>query len=431
MPTSTSVEIHPEPVKGETQPLCAYGMDADLLLCCALDVAVQTLKCGGEINRVEETITRICYSYGASHVEVSAITSLIHATVRMPDGALSSQMRRIAIGGNDLGQLERCNALSRRICEQKLDYDTIQAEVRKLKTRAPQPLWEDLAGAMLTIGGFAVFFGGTLYDGVAAAAIGILMSLLSRYAMPFANHFARTLLQSVLGSVLAYAAVAVGFGNNVDKVMIGTIMYVIPGLALGTALRDLLSDDTLSGVMRLFRSLLIAVTIALGYTAGIYLYGEGQAFSYELNTLPMMLIMSLVGPLGVALMYRVRAVHLPLILVGSEMSFIVYYLFTLLFDGQFFPNFIAAIAVGFFARLCAKKGKFPAVIISVPAIMPLLPGGILYYTMHNLMFGQGQEALMCASRTLSIALGIAAGEVAVSLIYMAIRSAREKIREKM
>jgi uncharacterized membrane protein YjjB (DUF3815 family) len=141
--------------------------------------------------------------------------------------------------------------------------------------------------------------------------------------------------------------------------------------------------------------------------------------------------MSLVGPLGVALMYRVRPRHIPLILVGSELSFVVYYIFTLLFEGQFFPNLLATVAVGLFARMCAKLGKFPAVVISVPAIMPLLPGGILYYTMHSLMFGLGEEALVCASRTISIALGIAAGEVAVSLIYMAIRSAQEKIKERI
>jgi hypothetical protein len=51
--------------------------------------------------------------------------------------------------------------------------------------------------------------------------------------------------------------------------------------------------------------------------------------------------------------------------------------------------------------------------------------------MHSLMFGLGEEALVCASRTISIALGIAAGEVAVSLIYMAIRSAQEKIKERI
>ncbi|MBQ7337816.1 MAG: threonine/serine exporter family protein [Clostridia bacterium] len=406
-------------------------MDADRLLCCALDVASLTLKCGGEIHRVEETIVRICRSYGAQHVEVSAITSMIHATVRLPDGTLSSQMRRIVVGANDLGQLEQCNSLSRRICSELPDYDTLQAEVRTLKDRGNAPLWQDLGGALLTVGGFAVFFGGTLFDGIAAGVIGVLMALLARYAMPFANHFARTLLLSVLGSVLSYATVAIGFGNNVDKVMIGTIMYVVPGLALGTALRDLLSDDTLSGVLRLFRSLLIAVTIALGYTAGIYLYGEGQAFSYELNTLPMLLIMSVVGPLGVALMYRVRAKHIPMILVGSELSFVVYYLLSQTIGGEFFSNLVATVVVGCFARLCARRGKFPAVVLSTPAIMPLLPGGILYYTMHNLMFGLGEETLICAERTISIALGIAAGEVAVSLLYMAIRSAHEKIKGKI
>lgn len=412
----------------ETQPslLQRFDMTADTLLCCALDVAGLTLKCGGEIHRVEETVSRICYSYGAQHVEVSSITSLIHATVRMPNGEFSAQMRRIDVGANDFGQLEQCNALSRRICRELPDYSAIQAEVRAIKSRQHAPLWQDLLGAMLTIGGFAVFFGGSLYDGVAAAAIGLLMALFGRYAMPFANHFARTLLLSILGGVLSYGSVAIGFGDNVDKVMIGTIMYVIPGLALGTALRDLLSDDTLSGVLRLFRSLLIAVTIALGYTAGIYLYGEGQAFSYELNTVPMMMLMSLVGPLGVTLMYRVRGKHIPLILVCSEISFMVYYGCTLLIEGQFIPNFVATVVIGLLARLCAKKGKFPAVVVSTPAMMPLLPGGILYYTMHNLLFGLTGEALTCASRTMSIALGIAAGEVAVSLIHLATRSANHK-----
>ncbi len=400
--------------------------DADDLLCCALDVAVLTLKCGGEIYRVEETITRICRSYGASHVEVSAITSLIDATVRMPDGSLSSQMRRIPSSDNDLGQLERCNALSRRICAELLSYEEIQAQVHRIKARGKAPLWQDVLGALLTVGGFTVFFGGTLYDGLAAAVVGALMALLNRYAMPFANHFARTLLMSLLGSVLSFFAVSIGFGNNMDKIMIGTIMLVIPGLALGTALRDLLSDDTLSGVLRLSRSLLIAVTIALGYTAGILLCGGENAFQYGQNTLPWVLLMSVIGPLGVSLMYRVEPPRLPLILVGSLLSISVYRLCLWQFEGEFFPNLIATVAVGFYARILAARFKFPTPVVSTPAIMPLLPGGLLFYCMQHLMVGELEQALTFGAKTATVALGIAAGEVTVSLVHMAMHSLQKK-----
>ena len=69
--------------------------DADFLLRTALDVAALTLRSGGEIHRVEETIRRICSAFGADHTEVFAIHSQIIASVRMKDGAYSSQVRRI------------------------------------------------------------------------------------------------------------------------------------------------------------------------------------------------------------------------------------------------------------------------------------------------------------------------------------------------
>ena len=59
---------------------------ADKVLCVALDVGENLLHCGGEINRVENTIERICRAYGAKHVEVFTITSVIVAEVRMSDG---------------------------------------------------------------------------------------------------------------------------------------------------------------------------------------------------------------------------------------------------------------------------------------------------------------------------------------------------------
>ena len=53
---------------------------ADNILRIALDVAEGTLKCGGSISRVEETVTRICQAYGAIHVESFAIVSMFAAS---------------------------------------------------------------------------------------------------------------------------------------------------------------------------------------------------------------------------------------------------------------------------------------------------------------------------------------------------------------
>ena len=68
---------------------------ANYLLCLSLDVGEELLKSGAEVNRVEDTIDRICHAYGALHVEVFAINSLIMASVRLADQSYSSQIRRV------------------------------------------------------------------------------------------------------------------------------------------------------------------------------------------------------------------------------------------------------------------------------------------------------------------------------------------------
>lgn len=41
---------------------------------------------------------------------------------------------------------------------------------------------------------------------------------------------------------------------NLDKVMIGDIMLLIPGIAMTNAIRDIIMGDTVSGTMRLVES---------------------------------------------------------------------------------------------------------------------------------------------------------------------------------
>ena len=61
-------------------------------------------------------------------------------------------------------------------------------------------------------------------------------------------------------------------GLHLDKIMIGDIMLLIPGLMTTNAIRDILIGDTLSGVIRLIVSLLRAAALALGFIAASFLF---------------------------------------------------------------------------------------------------------------------------------------------------------------
>ena len=60
--------------------------DKYTLLRCLLDMGEMLLESGAEINRVEDTITRMGSAYGAERTDVFVITSIISITLVFGDG---------------------------------------------------------------------------------------------------------------------------------------------------------------------------------------------------------------------------------------------------------------------------------------------------------------------------------------------------------
>lgn len=240
----------------------------------ALDIGAEMLKCGGEVHRVEDTMTRICKAYGASEVEVFVITSLLIAQIRMPDDSYSTQTHRIYSSRNHLARLEEFNALSREICREPIERAAVTERIAAIKQQRPVPEWLCYVGGMLATGGFALFFGGTWLDGLAAAVIGLLLTFIERSHTPTINAMAKTVISAFIAGSLAMLCTAVGFGDHVDKIIIGTIMLEIPGMSFGNSLRDLLCGDTLAGTMRFIQAVLQALIMAVGYLGAMLLFGR-------------------------------------------------------------------------------------------------------------------------------------------------------------
>ncbi len=246
---------------------------ADKILCLSLDVGEGILRSGGEINRVENTIERICIAYGAKHSEVFTINSLIVAAIRMEDGSYSNQIRRVTGEVTNLFALERLNALSRKICREKTPIDEALMLVKKAKDAKPYPTPILILGAALGAAAFAIYFGGGWLDALAAALIGVTLKTIESNRPAYINRMASTVICSFLGGMLSYLLTYLGVGQNVDIIMIGTIMLLAPGAYFGYALRDLLFGDFLAGSLKIVQAILLAAMIALGFSLSILIMG--------------------------------------------------------------------------------------------------------------------------------------------------------------
>lgn len=260
-----------------TTPVTAGGdvssASAEAVLSKALDVGEGILRCGGEPHRIEDTVGRICSAYGAAHTDVFALPSLVVAGIRMPDGTGTSQIRRIRTTKNDMFRLEMMNELSRRVCAGTVPLDEVDAELERIRAARPFPEWLEYLGGVIGAGGFAVFFGGTFLDAVAAGVAGFLVTLLNRHRAKGVNPLVYSLLISFVGALAGLLLVHFGLGRNSDMVIIGIIMLLIPGLALGNAVRDLLFGDVASGLMQIAQAFVTAIMVAAGFSLALLLQG--------------------------------------------------------------------------------------------------------------------------------------------------------------
>ncbi len=248
-------------------------ISADDILCTALDVGEHILRHGGEVYRVEDTINRICRSYGAKHVEVFCITSVIISAIRMPDGEYSSQIRRVYDTDNDLFKLERLNDVSRRLCRETPSRKTAMEIIEEAKKATPYSKYISYLGACIAVSAFAMFFGGSYRDAISGAIVEILVLTIGGLIPKHLNKIAITTIQSFAAGFLSIMSVYIGLAQNTDKVMIGTIMILIPGIAFGNSIRDIFNGDLISGALKLFQSIIIALAIAFGFSVALLWFG--------------------------------------------------------------------------------------------------------------------------------------------------------------
>lgn len=130
----------------------------------------------------------------------------------------------------------------------------------------------------------------------------------------------------------------------------------------------------------------------------------------DIKSILIQLISAFLGSLGFSLLFGMRGKHLVPASLGGVLIWGIYLaLSSLIHDGGFLACILASASAVCYAELMAHLRKCPATIFVIPAILPLVPGSSLYYTMANAVSKNITVAKAYGSQTLETALAIAAG----------------------
>ena len=255
-----------------------------------VDAGETLLANGAEIYRVQQTMEIIARSYGARSFHVYVLTNGLFASMEDGGAVQSAAVRSTPRVEMNLGRISAVNALSREIVAGRVPLEEAFARLAQIRATRGLPGWLMVSASAFSAACFCYLFGGSVFDALAALVCGIGTALcvavvVSSFTFLRGDLLARvrTPLNKLVSNMLSAGVVALvslacvqalglaGVACSLDKVIIGGIIPLVPGVALTNGIRDVANCDYLSGTIRAIDAVLIAAGIALG--VGLVLKG--------------------------------------------------------------------------------------------------------------------------------------------------------------
>lgn len=136
-----------------------------------------------------------------------------------------------------------------------------------------------------------------------------------------------------------------------------------------------------------------------------------------------------IGTLAFGVLFNIRGRRLAVTALGGFLSWFLFVVLCNFISSEPLNYFIVAVAISFYAEIMARIVKTPTTTFITTALIPLIPGGSLYYTMAYAFHSDIERFLEKAIYTLQLASALALGIIiatTVSRIFFNSLNKRQK-----
>lgn len=392
-----------------------------------LDIGESMLISGAENYRIEDSLYRMCRSYGFVKYDVFVIPSNIQITVETENGDIITQVRHIENADIDFDQLDYMNNLCRYVCSHTPDEEELQKKYQEVKNRPPQhPAAKYFAGVMGGTG-FAVFFGCNFKDAIVAVIVSLMIVVVGKWLEKReGNLFVYNTILSFLSEVIIVLSVRNGFADHPERIMIGIVMLLISGLSTTNGIREILQKDYISGFINIMNSILGAAGIAVGTALAMLVLNDFSAEGFILNhSIPIQLVSCTIACVGFAFWFQIRGKQVIYSGIGAFITWSIYLIVFEIEPSNFLATLVAAIFVAAYAFVMSRINKAPSTIFLTASVFPLIPGPNLYYMMYGCVTRDiplaFSETVVLLATCLAIAFGFNIVDIAARSIMNAMK----------
>lgn len=230
-----------------------------------LEMGSGLLENGAETSRVEETVRMAGDALGLTAETIVTPTAI---TVTFGNGEVITRVARIRERVIDLDKVDRLNGISRELqLEPEPNLGQLREKVQKIR-QAP-PLYSETHQIVATATACACYtisLGGGWEEATWSISAGVLGRILVDMIGSGFPSFLSLFFVAFLSTMYGVGAHEVA-GLATEPIVVGSLLSRMPGLAIVSAVRDLMAGELVAGVARAAEAMLVTLGMASGVLA--------------------------------------------------------------------------------------------------------------------------------------------------------------------
>ena len=295
--------------------------------------------------------------------------------------------------GVDLKTNLQVSGLSWQALRGKYSFERYDQELGRIEDALEKPLYSHCIrslGAGLACSSFCRLFGGDLLACCFTLVASIIGWWLRFWGLRLEiNTYVCTALAATLATLVAFVSLSWPLSSTPWYPMVACTLFLVPGVHLINAVDDFLNNYLISGLARLLHGSLTVVAMTFGIVFALTLCKKPEIT--ELAIMPQSLyfsqgIAAALAALGFAIIFNVPKRLLAIAALGSSIAVCLRNFLAISCQIPLTEaTFVGAAAVSIVGFILLKSFHAPFFVITIPAVIPLIPGVLLYRLLYDVI----------------------------------------------
>ena len=375
-----------------------------------IHITYSTIMINVDGGVTSETMFRKCYKHG-----VNMMTTL-----------LANQLSWDALTSN----------------ESYLIYRNQMMTIQQMARKRLYPQWLTLFCIGMASSAFCLLFGGhwyeALYTFIAAVVGAYVKTLCERFGV---NIYIGIAASAFFATATAYLTLYIPGPPCSWLPVVACALTLIPGVPLINCVDDFLSNYLNSGMTRFTQTILVMTAMTFGLSAIAVMTSVPNFTGVRIAPESLYIAQALAAAMaaaGFCVMFNIPKRYIPLACLGAIITVDMRNILMVDFGtGMATASFIGAATLSLFLLIVARNLHAPVFVLTTPAIIPLIPGVLLYrflfavIRIHTLTTDEFMLAMQNGVEAALVILGIALGATLPDVIAHQFidRSKRERLRK--